>query len=161
MPLLRAAALSGWRKAWLCMSIAAKLLQDCFRVLCMRIAAIAGILLPVCLLQFLQYFLVHTFQVITFKTYHFSPPFFILIDIPGRRPSYFIQSIPIEDGKITAAQIQAAYDGHWNDVTHEHMVQPGMVYISQPTENGTTYTKAELEEAAVIFPSSLGRASTL
>ena len=82
------------------MSIAAKLLQDCFRVLCMRIAAIAGILLPVCLLQFLQYFLVHTFQVITFKTYHFSPPFFILIDIPGRRPSYFIQSIPMFLRKI-------------------------------------------------------------
>ena len=36
------------------------------------------------------------------------------------------------------------YDAHWNDDTHEHMVQPGMVYISQPTENGTLYSKEEL-----------------
>ena len=61
-----------------------------------------------------------------------------------------VLALPSEDGKITAAQIQAAYDGHWNDVTHEHMVQPGMVYISQPTENGTTYTKAELEEISKV-----------
>ena len=49
-----------------------------------------------------------------------------------------------EDGKLTASQVQTAYDAHWGDVTHEHMTQPGMVYISHPTENGTTYTKAEL-----------------
>ena len=52
--------------------------------------------------------------------------------------------IPSTDGKITAAQIQTLYDDHWNDVTHEHMVQPGMVYLSQPTETGTLYSKAEL-----------------
>ncbi len=52
--------------------------------------------------------------------------------------------LPSEDGKITAEQIQEAYDSHWNDVNHEHIVQPGMVYISQPTENGTSYDKAEL-----------------
>ena len=53
--------------------------------------------------------------------------------------------IPSEDGKITAAQIKQLYDAHWDDVTHEHMVQPGMVYLSQPTENGTLYTLAELD----------------
>lgn len=53
--------------------------------------------------------------------------------------------LPSEDGKITAQQIQNAYDSHWADATHEHIVQPGMVYISQPTENGTAYTKEELE----------------
>ena len=52
--------------------------------------------------------------------------------------------VPSADGKITAAQIRAVHDTHWNDVTHEHMVQPGMVYLSQPTENGTLYSKAEL-----------------
>lgn len=50
-----------------------------------------------------------------------------------------------QDGKLTAEAIQAGYDAHWNDETHEHIVQPGMVYISQSTEDGTTYTKAELE----------------
>ncbi|MDD3335433.1 MAG: beta-eliminating lyase-related protein [Eubacteriales bacterium] len=52
--------------------------------------------------------------------------------------------LPSDDGKITAEQIMACCRAHYNDATHEHMVQPGMVYISQPTENGTLYTKAEL-----------------
>ena len=37
------------------------------------------------------------------------------------------------DGRLTAAEIRKAYEAHWNDATHEHMVQPGMVYISQST----------------------------
>ena len=53
--------------------------------------------------------------------------------------------LPSEDGKITAAQVEEAWQAHWNDATHEHIVQPGMVYISHPTENGTTYTLEELE----------------
>lgn len=54
------------------------------------------------------------------------------------------------DGKLTAEAIQAGYDAHWNDETHEHIVQPGMVYISQSTEDGTTYTKAELEAISEV-----------
>lgn len=53
--------------------------------------------------------------------------------------------LPSDDGKITAAQVQEAYDAHWRDESREHIVQPGMVYISQPTENGTLYSKAELK----------------
>ena len=34
---------------------------------------------------------------------------------------------------------------HWQDANHEHIVQPGMVYISNPTEGGTIYTKQELK----------------
>ena len=52
--------------------------------------------------------------------------------------------LPSDDGKITAEQISAAHDAHWNDSSHEHIVQPGLVYLSHPTENGVTYTKAEL-----------------
>ena len=52
--------------------------------------------------------------------------------------------LPSTDGKITAEQIEAAYQAHWNDVTHEHIVQPGLVYLSHPTENGTTYTLEEM-----------------
>ena len=48
------------------------------------------------------------------------------------------------DGKITAEQVEAAYKAHVNDASFEHMVQPKMVYISQPTENGGLYSKAEL-----------------
>ena len=43
--------------------------------------------------------------------------------------------LPSEDGTICAAQVREAYETHWNDENHEHVVQPGMVYISHPTEN--------------------------
>lgn len=56
-----------------------------------------------------------------------------------------VLTLPSDDGKITASQVQEYYDTHWNDATHEHIVQPGMVYISHPTENGTLYAKSELE----------------
>ena len=46
-----------------------------------------------------------------------------------------------EDGKLTPELIQQAVSMH----TDEHMVQPKMVYISNSTEIGTQYTKAELE----------------
>ena len=48
------------------------------------------------------------------------------------------------DGKISAESIQACIDGYRLDGNHEHMVMPGMVYISQPTEFGTLYSLAEL-----------------
>lgn len=54
-------------------------------------------------------------------------------------------TVPSDDGKITPDQVQAVYDAHINDGSPEHCVQPGMVYISQPTENGTMYSKAELQ----------------
>lgn len=52
--------------------------------------------------------------------------------------------LPSVQGKISAAQVRAAHAAHWGSETHEHEVQPGMVYISNPTEDGTLYTKAEL-----------------
>ncbi len=55
-----------------------------------------------------------------------------------------VLTVPSDDGKIRAGQVKALHDAHWQDVTHEHMVQPGLVYISHPSENGTTYKKAEL-----------------
>lgn len=48
------------------------------------------------------------------------------------------------DGKITAAQVAEYVHWHRNDESMEHIVYPGMVYISYPTECGTLYTKAEL-----------------
>lgn len=56
-----------------------------------------------------------------------------------------ILTLPNTDGKISAAQILAYYEAHYADETHEHIVQPAMVYISQPTESGSLYTRAELE----------------
>ncbi|WP_077612038.1 threonine aldolase family protein [Clostridium sp. Marseille-P2415] len=52
-----------------------------------------------------------------------------------------VLAMPCRDGKLTPAHIRNALDLH----TDEHMVQPKMVYISNSTEVGTQYTKAELE----------------
>lgn len=57
-----------------------------------------------------------------------------------------VLSLPSADGKLTAESIKNCYDSHWNDPTHEHMVQPAMVYISFPTEKGTLYSKTELSD---------------
>lgn len=61
-----------------------------------------------------------------------------------------VLALPGQDGKITAAQVKEAYDSHWADGAHEHMVQPKMVYISHPTELGTLYTKQELTDLRKI-----------
>lgn len=61
-----------------------------------------------------------------------------------------VLTLPSDDGKIQAKQVKELYDAHWNDATHEHMVQPGLVYISHPSENGTTYSKSELEELSKV-----------
>ena len=56
-----------------------------------------------------------------------------------------ILGVPSTDGKLTAQQILDVCHAHYTDPSVEHKVQPGMVYISHPTEMGTVYTKAELE----------------
>ena len=55
-----------------------------------------------------------------------------------------VLSLPSEDGKITAQQIKNTVTAHYADASAEHTVQPKMVYISNPTELGTIYSKAEL-----------------
>ena len=59
-----------------------------------------------------------------------------------------VLALPSSDGKITAGQIDKYCQAHYDDPAWEHMVQPGMVYLSLPTEVGTVYTLAELEEIA-------------
>lgn len=51
-----------------------------------------------------------------------------------------VVAMPGVNGKLTVENIEAAVAQH----TDEHMVQPKMVYISQPTEIGTLYSKEEL-----------------
>lgn len=64
-----------------------------------------------------------------------------LTAIPGDPESAKAQ----KDGKITARQIEKAIIDHKNNPAFEHIVKPGMVYISQPTELGTIYSLAELK----------------
>ena len=55
-------------------------------------------------------------------------------------------TLPTTNGKITAQQVQEYVEWHRNDESTEHVVQPGMVYISNPTEVGTLYNKEELTD---------------
>lgn len=59
-------------------------------------------------------------------------------------------SVPGKNGKLTAEDVERVYRLHWEDATHEHMPQPKLVYISNPTEIGTIYTKAELEALRAV-----------
>lgn len=54
--------------------------------------------------------------------------------------------LPSADGKLTAAQIAEAWRKYDTDPSREHWAQPKMVYISQPTEIGSMYSKKELSE---------------
>ncbi len=56
-----------------------------------------------------------------------------------------VLSVPSDDGKITARQVRQVVESHRADSSFEHMVQPKLVYISNPTEYGTLYSLAELE----------------
>ena len=55
-----------------------------------------------------------------------------------------VLTLPHHLGKISAAAIAAYCENNLHDSNREHMVMPGMVYISQPTEYGTLYSLAEL-----------------
>jgi len=56
-----------------------------------------------------------------------------------------VLALPSSDGKVTAAQVENYVWLHRNDGSFEHMVQPKLVYISNPTEVGTLYTLSELK----------------
>ncbi|MBQ5781561.1 MAG: aminotransferase class V-fold PLP-dependent enzyme [Spirochaetaceae bacterium] len=61
-----------------------------------------------------------------------------------------VETLPDVDGKITAEQIDAACTGCENSCTPDHITRPRMVYISQPTELGTMYSKKELSEISKV-----------
>ena len=58
--------------------------------------------------------------------------------------------LPQHDGKLDAAEVRALCEAYWADENREHIVAPGAVYISHPTEYGTVYSLAELEELAQV-----------
>lgn len=64
-----------------------------------------------------------------------------VLTLPGSRDA---SGAP--EGKLRATGLKAFLEGFYADGNHEHMVFPGMVYISHPTEYGTLYTTKELKE---------------
>lgn len=61
-----------------------------------------------------------------------------------------VMAVPELNGKLQAKEVEKLVKTFQNDGNREHMVMPGMVYISQPTEDGTLYSLAELEEIARV-----------
>lgn len=58
--------------------------------------------------------------------------------------------LPHHEGKVTPVDVQNYIQDFYADDTHEHMVAPGMLYITQPTEWGTIYSLHELEQLSAI-----------
>lgn len=54
------------------------------------------------------------------------------------------------EGKVLASDVKQYMVDFYKDETHPHMVQPGMIYISHPTEYGTLYTKDEISDLRAV-----------
>ncbi len=55
-----------------------------------------------------------------------------------------VLTVPHHQGKMHAEDLKALLETFYGDDNHDHMVFPGMVYISHPSEYGTLYTLSEL-----------------
>ena len=84
--------------------------------------------------------------VVSAKTGHINAHEAGAIEYAGHK----VLEIPQHEGKIMAEELKDYLSEFWADVNHEHMVFPGMVYISHPTEYGTLYTKEELRKISEI-----------
>ena len=61
-----------------------------------------------------------------------------------------VLTVPHVDGKLPASDLENLLKTFYDDANHDHMVFPGMVYISHPTEFGTLYTKDELKALSTV-----------
>ena len=61
-----------------------------------------------------------------------------------------VLTLPHHDGKIDADELDEYCATFYADGNYEHMVFPGSVYVSQSTEYGTIYSKAELQAIADV-----------
>lgn len=61
-----------------------------------------------------------------------------------------VLTVPGHNGKIDGGELAEFLEGFYQDENHEHMVFPGMVYISHPTEYGTLYTNEEFRQISGI-----------
>ena len=61
-----------------------------------------------------------------------------------------VMTLPQHHGKMDAGELEAFLAASAADVNKDHMVWPGLVYISLSTEYGTIYSRAELAELHAI-----------
>lgn len=91
--------------------------------------------------------LLHSYEgVIAADTGHISVHEAGAIEFGGHK----VLTLPQENGKLTASQIRALLDQYEDDANRDHTVMPGMVYLSQPTEYGTLYSRKELAAISAL-----------
>ena len=61
-----------------------------------------------------------------------------------------VLEIPHVNGKLRESDVRAYLEKYWADPSCEHIVMPGMIYISQPTEYGTLYSLDELKALSAL-----------
>ena len=61
-----------------------------------------------------------------------------------------VLQLPEHDGKIDCAELKEYLETFFSDANNEHMVFPGMVYISHPTEYGSLYSLKELKSLSEV-----------
>ena len=61
-----------------------------------------------------------------------------------------VLALPHTDGKLDPAVVRAYLADFHADGNRDHMVAPGMVYISHPTEYGTLYSKKDLQDLRAV-----------
>ncbi len=84
--------------------------------------------------------------VIAAETGHVSQHEAGAIEFTGHK----VITLPHTEGKLAAETVRRCLEEFYGDENHEHMVFPGMVYISHPTEYGTLYSLRELEELSAL-----------
>ena len=58
--------------------------------------------------------------------------------------------LPSNNGKVSAKDVERYIEDFYADESYEHMVAPGMLYISFPTELGSIYEHEELKELYAV-----------
>ena len=61
-----------------------------------------------------------------------------------------VLTLPPHQGKMSAKDLSAYLEHYYADGSYDHMVFPGLVYLSFPTEYGTLYTRKELKAIKAV-----------
>ncbi len=84
--------------------------------------------------------------VVTADTGHINVHEATAVEASGHK----VIGLPSHEGKLWVSELRRFMEVFINDESRDHMAQPGMVYITFPTEYGTLYTAQEIEEIEAV-----------
>ena len=91
--------------------------------------------------------MLHSYQgVLSVETGHINVHESGAIEFGGHK----VLALPTHDGKMDAAELEQWLHDFYADIAYEHMVFPGIVYITFATEMGTIYSLAELRAISSV-----------